>query len=283
MLDRRYREALTPKSKPTIMSLAAEAGLDVSEWANVMGGAVKASSNPKYCYEWSFEQAPLYILNIWLENMQQDEQGVFQSLNPLTHPDNQTTTRRRRALGLFTTIKNAYERDQPVRAIVLERTSDGRSRVKGRMLDPKMWTVTRCGPSGDVEIRRDYSGTIEAGPLDDEAMSFTEGQARERFMKYRHREGRLRDEKLREFLERHGRIYCEVPGCGFDFEERYGEIGRGFAEVHHLDQMKDAPEEGRQITLDRLAVVCANCHAMIHRGGECRSLGDLVPKPSDHG
>ena len=30
-----------------------------------------------------------------------------------------------------------------------------------------------------------------------------------------------------------GHLLCEVPGCGFDFETRYGRIGRGFAHVHH--------------------------------------------------
>ena len=28
--------------------------------------------------------------------------------------------------------------------------------------------------------------------------------------------------------------------------------------------------------LEDLAVVCANCHAMIHRGGECRPIASLI-------
>jgi 5-methylcytosine-specific restriction enzyme A len=65
-----------------------------------------------------------------------------------------------------------------------------------------------------------------------------------------------------------GKLICEVPNCGFDFKKRYGAIGDGYAQVHHLVPLKNAPFDGRKIFLKDLAVVCANCHVMIHRGGE---------------
>ncbi|WP_422110022.1 hypothetical protein [Bradyrhizobium elkanii] len=37
-----------------------------------------------------------------------------------------------------------------------------------------------------------------------------------------------------------------------------------------------APKEGRQVLLKDLAIVCANCHAMIHTGGQCRPLEGLI-------
>jgi hypothetical protein len=61
-----------------------------------------------------------------------------------------------------------------------------------------------------------------------------------------------------------------------DYAEKYGELGDGYAHVHHLEMLRKIPE-GRKVTLKDLAVVCANCHAMIHRGGECRKLVDIVP------
>jgi predicted HNH restriction endonuclease len=47
----------------------------------------------------------------------------------------------------------------------------------------------------------------------------------------------------------------------------YGEIGRGYIEVHHLIPLPDAYED-RQTKLEEVAVICANCHRMIHRNGK---------------
>jgi len=68
----------------------------------------------------------------------------------------------------------------------------------------------------------------------------------------------------------------KVPGCNFDFETIYGELGKDFAHVHHLKPLADR-ESPSETSLDDLAVVCTNCHSMIHRGGKCRSLGELIP------
>ncbi len=74
-------------------------------------------------------------------------------------------------------------------------------------------------------------------------------------------------------VARHG-TRCAV--CGFDFEAAYGDIGRDFIEVHHL-----APPSalGRGYELDPVAdlvPLCANCHAMAHRGVAVpRSVAEL--------
>jgi hypothetical protein len=49
-------EDLQPTQRLLVMNLLEEAGVDVSAWANGKGGVRKAASNPKYCYNWSFEQ-----------------------------------------------------------------------------------------------------------------------------------------------------------------------------------------------------------------------------------
>ena len=56
--------------------------------------------------------------------------------------------------------------------------------------------------------------------------------------------------------------------CGFDFVRHYGELGREFIEAHHLTPLHLLPE-GKVVSLDPLtdfAVLCANCHRMVHRG-----------------
>jgi 5-methylcytosine-specific restriction protein A len=52
--------------------------------------------------------------------------------------------------------------------------------------------------------------------------------------------------------------------CDFDFARVYGELGVGFAECHHLVPLAELPGV-RRTRLTDLAIVCANCHRMLHR------------------
>jgi predicted HNH restriction endonuclease len=42
------------------------------------------------------------------------------------------------------------------------------------------------------------------------------------------------------FLQRHGKLFCEV--CGFDFGEHYGVIGEGYIEGHHTKPISEMGE-----------------------------------------
>lgn len=56
---------------------------------------------------------------------------------------------------------------------------------------------------------------------------------------------------------------CKV--CTFDFEQKYGEYGKGFIHVHHITPLavrgKSSPTDPEK----DLIPVCPNCHAMLHR------------------
>lgn len=70
--------------------------------------------------------------------------------------------------------------------------------------------------------------------------------------------------KLKEQAKKLQGYTCRV--CGFNFEERYGALGREFIHAHHLTPLSELA--GRPTHLDPatdFAVVCANCHSMIHR------------------
>jgi 5-methylcytosine-specific restriction protein A len=70
--------------------------------------------------------------------------------------------------------------------------------------------------------------------------SALEGALRLALTRHRAREAWLRDAKIQEAKSKgDGRIRCEVSGCGFDFLEVYGEIGRDFAHVHHCKPLGD--------------------------------------------
>ncbi len=123
-----------------------------------------------------------------------------------------------------------------------------------------------------------YSGKSKSYPESPSDTAAFEGGITMRMVRHRRREGLLRAAKIEKFKRGHGnRLFCEVPGCGFDFEAGYGELGRDYAQIHHLLPLSDrsAPSLTR---LGDLAIVCANCHAMIHRGGKCRPLEGLVCK-----
>lgn len=73
-------------------------------------------------------------------------------------------------------------------------------------------------------------------------------------------------------IERWG-MACFV--CGFDFEERYGDLGEGFIHVHHLLELSQV-EEGYEVDPEAdLRPVCPNCHAMLHRDSPALSPAQL--------
>ncbi len=67
-------------------------------------------------------------------------------------------------------------------------------------------------------------------------------------------------EERRKCIEHYGNKF-ECIVCGMNFEEVYGEIGRGFIHVHHINPLAEC---GRDISAN-LIPVCPNCHAMLHR------------------
>ena len=75
------------------------------------------------------------------------------------------------------------------------------------------------------------------------------------------RNGRIiRLAKVNAALKNNGRLNCEC--CNFDFLDTYGNIGSEFIECHHKQHISS----GERITKIRdLALVCSNCHRMLHR------------------
>lgn len=95
----------------------------------------------------------------------------------------------------------------------------------------------------------------------------------------RERDPRIVEAKRRSIIDATGKLNCEV--CSFDFREVYGQRGDGFCEVHHIVPLSERPC-GAQTRLEDLAIVCSNCHRMLHRdpivdlGGLRRSLESKV-------
>ena len=65
--------------------------------------------------------------------------------------------------------------------------------------------------------------------------------------------------------------------CDFDFHNFYGELGKGFIEAHHRIPLSDIDGESKTELKD-LALVCSNCHRMLHRKIDTMSINDLKEK-----
>lgn len=94
----------------------------------------------------------------------------------------------------------------------------------------------------------------------------------------RERSSSLVIEKKRQALQE-GKLFCEC--CDFDFSKTYLGLGDGFIECHHRIPI----HKGERITdLKDLALVCANCHRMLHRKNKdntyysVKGLKDLIEK-----
>lgn len=102
--------------------------------------------------------------------------------------------------------------------------------------------------------------------------SVREGQVIYKLHKYRERDSKITQQKKRVQLKKNGQLKCEV--CDFDFYLAYGELGFGFIECHHLIPLSEVASIA-ETTIDNLALVCANCHRMLHRKIDTLTITEL--------
>ncbi len=74
-------------------------------------------------------------------------------------------------------------------------------------------------------------------------------------------------------MRNEGRLACAV--CKFDFAERYGAVGEGYIECHHTLPLSELEGERRTRLVD-LALVCSNCHRMLHRKRPWLGMDELA-------
>lgn len=65
---------------------------------------------------------------------------------------------------------------------------------------------------------------------------------------------------------------CRCIVCGMDFEKAYGELGKGFIHVHHVVPLNEIGKEYKVNYIKDLIPVCPNCHAMLHRSINGKSV-----------
>jgi HNH endonuclease len=82
-----------------------------------------------------------------------------------------------------------------------------------------------------------------------------------------------RDPRARRACLDHFGYRCSA--CDLDFEERYGDLGKGFIHVHHLRELSTVGPAYKVDPLDDLRPVCPNCHAMLHKVSPAMPVEEL--------
>ena len=136
---------------------------------------------------------------------------------------------------------------------------------------------TRCRRVADAIVKSLDDPTVDFAwfqeEVDEGCETAPEGRLLTRTHLVRERSRDLVRRKLNQVTKRKGKLVCEV--CEFDFAIHYGDRGLGVIECHHTQPVETLPE-GHNTHLDDLALVCSNCHRMIHRRRPWLSIAKLV-------
>jgi 5-methylcytosine-specific restriction protein A len=152
-----------------------------------------------------------------------------------------------------------------------DQTYHGRGLSRGNRLEEEVWKQFD-GKEDELAriaaaIRAGYAhvGSPQAGDeeLDEEEETFPEGRILYRLHRSWERNRNLVKRAKLRAKRRHGRLVCAA--CQFDFAAFYGRpLGEDFIECHHILPPAELQQE-RQTRIDEIALVCSNCHRMIHR------------------
>ena len=154
-----------------------------------------------------------------------------------------------------------------------EYTSDGKVGLpKGAETEKPVWAEfaedpSRCADAASaiLELLEWYENEESKSPMSlvdvDDDVEAAEGKLLTRIHKSKERDRKIVKKKKEQAMKKWGKLVCEC--CGFDFEERYGDRGRGYIECHHRKPVSEL-KPGSTTKLSDLALVCANCHRMIH-------------------
>jgi 5-methylcytosine-specific restriction protein A len=282
---------LRPTTQATVYSLLAQAGVDVSLWAQCKGGKKKAASNPKYCYEWAFIQpGKVVVLNLWYAELR-EHGGVISERRNLREVSPNITGKgehvRRRHMAVFEKAVAAAVGDRlPVRVIIcdgprrdLSKSNSKPSSARRRMLDPEVWIISEYDKSTGryVAVR----GTSPQAPLLDEedflqdlkrkverSLGDSSLNRRKRLAAAPRIAERISVRSFR--FQRNPDVIAEVllravgkcEGCGnlAPFKKRSDKSP--YLEVHHVEQLA----EGGEDTPDNARALCPNCHRREHFG-----------------
>jgi len=120
----------------------------------------------------------------------------------------------------------------------------------------------------DRKINKSISRIVS----EDEESKFPEGKEKYKYHRSLERDSSIAKKAKEARLESVGELICDA--CGFSFSDTYGELGAGFIEAHHIIPVSKLRGE-RKTTIKEIALVCSNCHRMLHTGEKLLSVEDI--------
>jgi len=184
---------------------------------------------------------------------------VFRDLQPIPKPSQKHRTNYIPGYLVITSVKDAHLIPVAERDFLIPRA------VRGGIGQSNVWYADKPESADLVaEVFKYVKSGARTGRLPDvdAESSAIEGNPRLVAHLRRERSPSLTEKKKKSVLAVAGKLCCEA--CGFDFEAKYGHNGIGFCEVHHLKPISQM-DKCEATTLDDLAIVCSNCHRIIHR------------------
>lgn len=154
----------------------------------------------------------------------------------------------------------------------------GKGLDRGNKMEEVVWNMYSSDIDALTKVKNAIIGNISflkdsrSSQIEDSFEEASEGKVLTRVHKTRERNKAIVKKKKESVLRKTGALKCET--CSFDFKEIYGELGEGFAECHHkkpVSQLKN----NEKTKLDDLAILCANCHRMIHRSKPWKTIDEL--------
>ena len=124
--------------------------------------------------------------------------------------------------------------------------------------------------SKDIDLANQLYMISEDG--EDEQLEVKEGAVLYKLHKYRERDASIIKKKKEQEFMRLGMLPCEA--CTFDFFQKYGVLGYKYIECHHRTPLSEI-STSTKTTLTDLALVCSNCHRMLHRRVDVLSVERL--------
>lgn len=154
----------------------------------------------------------------------------------------------------------------------LERGAKGEEEVWAEFSDEP----SHCREVAEAILRGLADPEVDAGSLETQTEEgieeASEGRLLTRIHVARERNRKLVESKRKQALKKYSKLLCEI--CEFDFTAQYGSRGEGFMECHHLKPVATLAN-GQKTHLNDLALVCANCHRIIHRSRPWLSLDEM--------
>ena len=240
-----------------------------SEWEAITSRLAQPRG-PRRNPNWADDELML-ALDVYLRHgLLDDQSGEVQDLSDLLnrlpiHPVRPDGERFRNPNGVALKLANFA---------ALDPNYPGVGMTRGGKRDAALWHRYSNKPEELHQLAQRIRAGVTEGQLPDVPEEGEEDVEEGRLLYRQHRvreRSRALVTRKKEQAARSGPLVCEV--CGFDFEETYGQRGAGYIECHHVVPLSMA--EPGKTRLSDLALLCANCHRMVHRGSPWPSPAGL--------